>query len=136
MQGEPEANSEPDAPLVTANPAVVARRALRAARSQLAEDRATSTRAAIASSLFLVVLACSLLLGGHAAIDPILRSAMMSHDSNGTGDVLYAMPDGVYCRHVSFDNATAEVAETAIAHCPDDIVREHARRGRGFAWGH
>jgi hypothetical protein len=137
MQVGQEASSEPTTPFVPATQVAVARRAPRTSWLQMPDDGATSARAAIVSSLFMVLLALSLLLGGHAAIDPMLRSAMAWREAKGTGDVLYAMPDGVYCRHLTFDNATAEVAESAIAHCPDDIVREHIRRrARTFAWGH
>jgi len=136
MQAGQGTSSKLDPRFVTADHAAAVPRALRTLRLQMAEDGATSARAAIVSSLFLVVLAFGLLLGGHAAIDPLLRSAMASREAKGMGDVLYAMPDGIYCRHLSFDNATAEVAESAIAHCPDDVVRDHAHGARGFAWGH
>jgi hypothetical protein len=95
----------------------------------------TSLRAIIATSLFLVLLAASLLIGGHAAVDPILRLAIAHRDSAGRGDVLYSMPDGKYCRHMSFDNATDEMIEGDIQRCPDDIVSEHGHSTLGFEWG-
>jgi len=98
------------------------------------EDRATSARAVIASSVFLVVIASALLLGGHAAIDPLVRSAIAAQEAKGIGDVVYAMPDGIYCRHLSFDNTTAEVTEASLERCASDIVREHGRSPRGFVW--
>lgn len=112
-----------------------AARAPRASRLRIDADDASSTRAVIVSSLFLVVLASALLLGGHAAIDPLLRSAMAAREAHGVGDVVYTMPDGVYCRHLSFDNATAEVAESAIERCSNDIVGDRVHSSRGFAWG-
>jgi hypothetical protein len=95
----------------------------------------TSLRAVIATSLFLVLLAATMLIGGHAAVDPILRMAIASRDSAGRGDVLYSMPDGNYCRHMSFDNATDEMIEGDVERCPDDIVSERPHSTLGFAWG-
>jgi hypothetical protein len=107
----------------------------RIARPRSDEKRATSLRAVIASSFFSVSLAMTVLLGGHAAVAPLLRTVVAARETKSTGDILYTMPDGVFCRHMSFDNATAEVVEGAIEHCPTEIVRDRARTSRGFAWG-
>ena len=109
--------------------------ARRTARARSDEKRATSLRAAIASAFFLISLAMALLLGGHAAVAPLLRTVIAARETKSTGDILYTMPDGVFCRHMSFDNATAELVEGAIEHCPSEIVRDRARTSRGFAWG-
>jgi hypothetical protein len=101
----------------------------------LDEKRVTSARAAIAAAMFLVPLAAALLVGGHAAIDPVLRSVISARETRAVGDVIYTMPGGIFCRHMSFDNTTAEVVEGAIEHCPSDIARDRARTARGFAWG-
>jgi hypothetical protein len=95
----------------------------------------TSLRAVIATSVFLVLLAATMLIGGHAAVDPILRMAIAHRDSAGRGDVLYTMPDGKYCRHMSFDNATNDMIEGDIERCPDDIANEHVHTKQGFEWG-
>lgn len=92
-------------------------------------------RAIIASSAFLVLLAATLLIGGHAAIAPLLRSVMAARDERAVGDIIYPMPDGKFCRHMSFDNTTAEIVEGAIAPCPDGISRIHIHTAKGFAWG-
>ena len=110
-------------------------RARKTFRAQLADDGATSARAVIASSLFLVLLATALLVGGHAAIDPLLRSAIAAREAKELGDVVYTMPDGKFCRHMSFDNETSEVIEGAVEPCAYDIVRDHSRSAKGFAWG-
>jgi hypothetical protein len=99
------------------------------------DDGATSTRAVIASSAFLVLFAGTLLIGGHAAIDPLLRSVTAARETMAVGNIVYTMPDGKFCRHMSLDNATAEMTEGAIAPCQDDIVRNRPRDSRGFAWG-
>ena len=108
---------------------------VRAPRARLAEERAKSTSFAIASSLFLLLVAGALLVGGHAAIDPLLRSAIAARESKGIGDIVVTMPDGIYCRHMSFDNTTAEVTEGAIERCPDSIAIERQYKLRRFNWG-
>jgi hypothetical protein len=95
----------------------------------------TSLRAVIASSLFLVLLASGLLVGGHAAIDPLLRSAVAARQARALGDVLYRMPDGKYCRHMSFDNSTAEIFEGPVERCSADMSDERHHESRSFSWG-
>jgi hypothetical protein len=104
------------------------------------EDGATSARAIIVSSLFLVLLAATLLFGGHAALDPLLRSATAAREARAVGDVVYSMPDGKFCRHMTFDNETGDMVEGTVERCPDSIAREEFRStgrntGIGFAWG-
>ncbi len=99
---------------------------------------ATSRRAVVVSSVFLVLFTTALMVGGHAAIDPLMRmvAAGHGHDITVVGDVIFPMPDGQYCRHMSFDNATAEMIEGTIERCPDKAVGAAGRRtGRGFTWG-
>jgi hypothetical protein len=121
-----------DADCLTAQAHPPGRRHSRARRDQA---RVTSKRVVIASSLFLVLLAAALLIGGHAAIDPLLRTAAASREAKGMGDVVYAMPDGIFCRHVAFDNATAEIAEGALERCPNDIARGRSYNAPTFNWG-
>jgi hypothetical protein len=106
-------------------------------RSRSYADSSTSARAIIATSLFLVLFASALLIGGHAALDPLLQSAIQARQPKGAGDVVVALPDGIHCRHLSFDNTTAEVTEGALEHCPDGVTWERGGRSpRTFAWGH
>jgi hypothetical protein len=101
-------------------------------------DSATSIRAVIAAAFFIVLLAATLLVGGGAAIDPYLRSAMAARDAQGVGDVVVTMPDGKFCRHMSFDNATATMVEGMVEPCKDDITKGSSlppSTQRGFAWG-
>ena len=58
-------------------------RARRPSRARLQEERAKSASVAIASSLFLVLIAAALLVGGHAAIGQLLRSAIAARDAKG-----------------------------------------------------
>lgn len=106
-----------------------------ATRGRRTTGEKTSLRAVITSSAFLVLFAICLMVGGHAAIDPLLRSAMAAREPKRAGDIIYTLPDGRFCRHVSFDNATAEVVEGKIGPCPDDLARREFHGHRGFAWG-
>lgn len=98
---------------------------------------ATSTRAVIVSSLFLVLLTIALMVGGHAAIDPLLSIAKPAHtNANGAvGEVVVPMPDGQYCRHMSYDNGTAELVEGTIERCPHSLAGGASDGRGGFSWG-
>jgi hypothetical protein len=109
-------------------------RAGRGSRARFGERRDKSTRAVIVSSLFLAFIAAALLIGGHAVLDPQLPSSVATRQGKLLGDVFYTMPDGVYCRHMSFDNATAEVVEGAIEPCASDGARERSGSINGFTW--
>jgi hypothetical protein len=95
----------------------------------------TSLRAVIASAFFVVLIVGTILIGGHAAVDPILRMTAAARDNTGRADILYSMPDQNYCRHMSFDNATNEMVEGDVERCPDDIINQHTHTTQGFAWG-
>lgn len=137
MRPSDGASAEKAARFGEAEPGTLNARARRSARARFEAEREKSASVVIVSSLFLVLIAAGLLIGGHAAIDPLLQSAIAARGSNGpgAGEVLYTMPDGIFCRHVSFDNATAEMVEGAIERCADDITRDHAHSVNGFAWG-
>ncbi len=109
------------------------------ASARLSDTTATSARAVITSSAFIVLLVVALLLGGHAAIDPLINRSADMRDAHGSGDVVVTMPDGKFCRHMSFDNTTASMVEGTIEPCLVDITRDRgsaaASPPRGFAWG-
>jgi hypothetical protein len=110
------------------------RRGQKIARAR--REDATSMRAVVVCTLFLVLFITAIMFGGHAAIDPLLRLATGARFSEGVGDVVVPMPDGKYCRHMSFDNATSDMVEGTIEPCPDDIVRGQFRSAGGrFSWG-
>jgi hypothetical protein len=111
-------------------PSAAPLRKLHAARARLG-----GTHAVIVFSLFLVLFATTLLIGGHAAIDPLLQSAAEARDSRTSADIVYTMPDGVFCRHLSYDNVTGEQTGGSIRPCDNDIVaRNHMRSYRHFTW--
>jgi hypothetical protein len=128
--------AHPDAAwFVEPDHAGVPARTRRRGRSGIQDERARSARVAIVSSLFLVLLGAGLLFGGHAAIDPLLKSAMEARQAKGIGEVLYAMPDGIFCRHLSFDNMTAQIIEGSLQRCASDSGGgEQARQSNSFTW--
>lgn len=104
-------------------------------RKGLPRGAETSLRAIIASAFFVVLIVGTILIGGHAAVDPILRMAAAARDNTGRADILYSMPDENYCRHMSFDNATNEMVEGDVERCPDDLIKQRTHSTQGFAWG-
>lgn len=128
--------SEAGAWFVEADHVSVTALARRRWRARMYDERAKSARVVIVSSVFLAVIALALMMGGHAAIAPLLQSAMQARDTHESGDIVLQMRDGIYCRHMSFDNVTAQVNEGAIERCDDDVFRNRPRPpNRGFAWG-
>jgi hypothetical protein len=112
-------------------------RSTRLLRTRQDEERVRSGRIAIVSSLFLALVAAALVVGGHAVIDPLLQTAFETREVNGSGDVVYAMPDGIFCRRMSVDNRTGEVSGGGVERCPSGIARDHPRVAapRNFDWG-
>ncbi|HEX4411915.1 MAG TPA: hypothetical protein VH206_24340 [Xanthobacteraceae bacterium] len=108
---------------------------VRVAKRPRRVEAPTSLRAIIASSAFLVLFSASLLVGGHAAIDPLLRSAMTARETRDLGDVVVPLAGGKFCRHMSFDNATAEVIQGNVSPCPESVTRSMFRQYRTFSWG-
>jgi hypothetical protein len=93
--------------------------------------------APLAIALFLALVVTALLTVGHTLIDPVLTRVTQTRPTNRVGDVVLAMPDGVFCRHLSFDNKTAEVLESGVDHCPYAAAGESGRSANvnGFSWG-
>ena len=135
MHATEGASAEAAAWFVEPDHVIVNPRARKGLRGRRDDDGPTSVRAVSTAALFLVLLATTLLVGGHAAVAPLLSSAMAARDAKAMGDVIYAMPDGIFCRHMSFDNATAAMIEGAVEACPDGIARGRTNAARNFAWG-
>jgi hypothetical protein len=113
---------------------VAVRRSVRVRRD---EQHAKNTRVAVILSLFLAFLAAALLIGGRAFIDPMLRAAAAARQTSQTGEIVFTMPDGAFCRLLLFDNKTAEITESAVDRCPEARPRVKGSMGakKGFAWG-
>jgi hypothetical protein len=117
---------------------VAARRSVRLRRD---EQQAKTARVAIILSLFIAFLGAALLVGGRAFVDPLLQTAAQARKANQVGAVVFTMPDGAFCRHLSFNNATAEVIESAVDRCPEARPGTNATNAKepigvkkGFAW--
>jgi hypothetical protein len=104
------------------------------ARARRDHDRANSLGIVITGSLLFVLFTAALLVGGQAAFGPLLHRGAAAGEAKGMGDVVVALPDGVFCRHMSFDNATSEVIEGAVERCRTDIG-ERALSPSRFEWG-
>jgi hypothetical protein len=101
------------------------------------DDPANSLGLIITTSLLFVLFAAAITFGGHAAISPLLRDAVLERDAKAvpmTGSIVFTMPDGVYCRYLSFDNANGEMAGAAIRKCPDQIDEGTVANATGFRW--
>lgn len=104
----------------------------RSARARRDEQRAKSATFAMAFSLFLALAAGALLAGGHSVIDPLLQSAAAAREARRVGDIVYALPDGIYCRRASFDNGTGELTGGGLELCP--VRSSRVRVTTGFSW--
>jgi hypothetical protein len=133
MRTRAASSQEPGAWSIESNHASTARLKRPPARTWSGEGHVV-----IVSSLFLVLFAATLLVGGHAAIDPLLQSALQSaaeeRDARSAGDIVYTMPDGVFCRHMSYDNVTGEQTGGSLQRCGGDIVRDGGRSNGHFKW--
>ena len=108
--------------------------ARRRSRARMDEERAKSGRVVIVSSLFLVLFTAALLIGGQAAIDPILQSAMNAWETKGTGDVVEAVRhmrtimDDIRKLQLLPEEELMTAAKDLGA--PYELVREVARTGK------
>jgi hypothetical protein len=107
----------------------------RSPRMRREEQQTKAARVAVVLSLFLVLLGAALLVGGRTFIDPLLRSAAQEREASRIGDIVFTLPDGAFCRHLSFDNKTAEITEGAVERCAPTQPKERVGGPMGFAWG-
>jgi hypothetical protein len=109
---------------------------LRSPRARRHERRAKTARLAVVLSLFLVLLVAALFIGGRTVIEPMLHKAIAQpSETHRRGEIVFTMPDGAFCRHLAFDNKTAELTESTVLQCPEARPREAAHAPSGFAWG-
>ena len=101
------------------------------------ERNAKISRLAVVLALFLVLLAGALLVTCRAVIDSMLQAPPDPRVANKVGDIVFTLPDGAFCRHLSFNNATAELMESTATPCPEAKPRgrESDRPSSHFAWG-
>lgn len=109
--------------------------ARRLSRQRRGDAQVKTSSVALVLSLFLVLIGAALLMGGHTVLDPLLRAAAQKRELHRMGDIVMSSPDGKLCRHLSFDNKTAEITEGAVEHCAMELPRVKAPPARGFSWG-
>jgi hypothetical protein len=98
--------------------------------------QAKAMRIGVVLSLFLVLVVAAVLIGGRSVIGPMLQKAMAQpRDAHRTGAIVFTMPDGAFCRHMAYDNKTAELVESAVVQCAEARPRDAPRASNGFAWG-
>jgi hypothetical protein len=108
----------------------------RSSRSRRHELRAKAARLVVVLSLFLMLITAAVFIGGRSLIGPMLQKAMaQTRDTHRTGVIVFTMPDGTFCRHLAFDNKTAELTESTVLQCAEARPREAAHAPSGFAWG-
>ena len=110
---------------------------LQTRQARLSKAKIGSVQVAIVSALFLVLFAGALMVGGHAAIASLVQAATQpKQDPRSAGVAVFTMPDGIFCRRVSFDNVTAQETEGPIERCRTDfeMARELARPRQAFSW--
>lgn len=77
-----------------------------------------STHVVIVWCLFFGVMTVAWLMG-RIAVDRLVLAA------EGAGadvaDIVYVMRDGIHCRHILFDNETAQVADRGVGACPLEV---------------
>lgn len=105
-----------------------------ASHASLDERRANSLALIITTSLLFVLFASALMVGGHAIISPLLRASPASGGINRRGDIVYTMPDGMFCRHMTFDNSTGRITAGGMDRCDPGVGGGTADRGP-FRWG-
>lgn len=100
----------------------------------LDERRANSLALIITTSLLFVLFASALMVGGRVIISPLLREPAIG-TLNDRGDIVYTMPDGTFCQHMTFDNTTGRITPGAIDRCNSALAGGGADTSTGFRWG-
>jgi hypothetical protein len=95
---------------------------------------ATSLPVAVVLALFVTLVATAVLVG-RVMIAPELFTKAGSRGGARVAAIVYSMPDGSFCRRLSFDNETATLSEGAVEPCPANLPRVRLRGDRNFAWG-
>jgi hypothetical protein len=82
-----------------------------------------------------MLLASALTVGGHAVIAPFVHATIAAGDARDSSEVVFTMPDGLFCRHMSFDNLTGEVHQGAIERCAHPVAGASPAPDSRFQWG-
>ena len=105
-------------------------------RRRRADERINALAFAVTMALLFVLVAGAVLFGGRAVIVPLLpRNPATAPEANRSGAIVYAMPDGVFCRRMAFDNTTDEVTSVAVERCPEAGGLAAGPDPGKFKWG-
>jgi hypothetical protein len=106
-----------------------------AAHAEHDDRRANSLALIITTSLLFVLLASAVMVGGHAVISPLLRTPAVTGNTHSRGDIVYTMPDGTFCQHMTFDNTTGRITIGGIDRCDPGLGGSSSSFSTGFKWG-
>jgi hypothetical protein len=107
-----------------------ARRKLRHAR----EKRAGAWRVSVVSMFFIAVVIANVFVGAIVVVGALHRESDAAALRIGRATI--PTLDGVFCRHVLFDNKTAATKEDKVARCDDrDDKKPKPRSKQTFSWG-
>ena len=107
-----------------------ARRKLRHAR----EKRAGVWRVSVVSAFFIAVLIANVFVGAIVVVGALRRETDAAAVRIGRATI--PTLDGVFCRHVLFDNRTSATKEDKVARCDDrDDKKPKPRSKATFSWG-
>lgn len=103
-------------------------------RTRRDEERAYSLALIVTVSLLFILIASALMVGGHAAIGPLVNRGTSAGQANSTGAVVYTMPDRVFCRRMTFDNATGTISKDTMKRCADASAGTDHSASTWFNW--
>jgi hypothetical protein len=97
--------------------------------------QAKAMRIDVVLSLFFVLVVAAVLIGGRSVIRPMLQAMAQPLDAHREGAIIFTMPGGTLCRHMAYDNQTAELMVNTLERCLEGRPRDAPRASNGFAWG-
>jgi hypothetical protein len=98
------------------------------------EARTKFWRVIVVSAFFTVVLGANAFIGVAVLVKAAGTNEAQTAAALRIGRVTFPMLDGVFCRHVLFDNNTAQTKEDKVSRCDDRDSRSR-RRTSTFNWG-
>ncbi len=104
------------------------------ARAPRARERRNGIlRVLIVTAFFVMMLGANLFIGS-----VVLVGGLKEENGLGkyrVGRVTFPLLDGTFCRHILFDNVTAQALDDNVSACADDIAPPRPGRRTRFNWG-